>query len=457
MPELDVGGLQRQPPAVSIPTAPSLPSSVSAAVVRAGLRPSDPVVAATLRAYGQIRPSPVTFRGPPAGRAALPPTVVSHLRKAGIPITDPRVLATAQTLTAGAVDLLQARTRTEDASILARRHPSTPASPLTPPTTLPHPAPQPIVTLPGPSVQPAGPMVVVDPRDELPLFLGSTQLSTKRKEDIPVGYSRLQDAFQITQPRLFGDSLPDPLDLTQRNVGNCGTVAWIQATASREPATILQSVRQDPTTPGRVLVKGHAPGGISPHETAVELTAPMYNHGSNSPSFPKSGVPRENVVWGFAMEKARALEMPEGYNSADRGTIPAQTQDIGESTLGRPCQRLEALKGTGVRLMSVHRDAIAKELSRIEADNLPALVDIVLPDNPPAALVSRVVDLGLIDRHYYWIEKYDPATEKVFLHNPHNRRHPEPMSVEDLQSLCQTIVAPTMSRRAYFAQQASHQ
>jgi len=248
------------------------------------------------------------------------------------------------------------------------------------------------------------------------------------------------------------DGLPERSQAEQGVLGDCGIIATLGAVAAHRPADIAGRVSEQPN--GSYLVRLHetewTPDGISvPTGRMIEFDItpdlPVYDKRPDIPTFAAA----DHTAWAPVLEKAvagtdqtwtpeQAADWAASWDAicADDRTRRPENPHSGSPPTGyvrlnqgshawERAELLTQLTGEQAAVFSFPDKPadLTKAFARQINDHKPLLVAArdereegeELPHNLEASHVYEVVGI---------------SNDKVVLHNPWNRQHPEPMSPE---------------------------
>ncbi|TDC82573.1 C2 family cysteine protease [Actinomadura sp. 7K507] len=274
--------------------------------------------------------------------------------------------------------------------------------------------------------------------------------------DVPDRYGTPLERSDGTRTPLF-DGEPTREQTKQGDLGDCGVIASLGALAAHFPEVIRDCVRE--TDNGNYQVRLHEakysmsnrryePTG-RPITLTVTSDLPVYDQQPNHPAFANST--STGAAWAPVLEKALAGvdqtwdgerrkkqtriwnargnpgDAPTGYVRLNQGSDAGDRAELLTQLSGRPATVVQFPTGYDHRGRSADRQ-LREEITDRLAGNKPVLVGTRKLNVGETALPKK-----LSDGHVYEVTKVDDQG-KLHLRNPWNRKHPEPMSIQEFKA-----------------------
>jgi hypothetical protein len=258
------------------------------------------------------------------------------------------------------------------------------------------------------------------------------------------------------------DGLPTRYQAVQGGVGDCGIVATLGTVAERRPDTIKDAIKQ--VGDGEYEITLHEITEATPADPVARPTGDVKTYRVNDelpvrtdlPSWPPAGVQAESCGWAALMEKVIAAEdqtwdtvkkagwdqawttqhkptvdqsranaglgpsandAPMGYNRLDIGSTAYQRADLLAKLTGEDAEvrRIPGEQQGEQALLDGFRDQLNA--------GKPVLVGSRGHHRPSERFPNRIVP-----GHAYEVTKVE--NNKIHMHNPWGKRHPDPMDVK---------------------------
>ncbi|GLY74114.1 hypothetical protein [Actinoallomurus iriomotensis] len=277
----------------------------------------------------------------------------------------------------------------------------------------------------------------------------------EKPERVPDRYSTPLERPDGTRTPLF-DGVPVREQTKQGVLGDCGIIATLGAVAGHRPDAIRECVREG--NDGNYQVCLHeAKYSMSrmryePTGRTINLVVtpelPIHDDEPERPSFADAG--GVGAAWAPVLEKAIAgvdqtwsdgrrekwgerwkvqgggRDLPTGYVRLNQGSNPSDRAELLTQLTGSPARTFELPTGYDLNGRSADRQLIEEFRARL-AEHKPILVGTRSRDAGESSLVKE-----MHPSHAYEVTAIDDQG-KIHLRNPWNRRHSEPLTVEEFR------------------------
>ncbi|MGW6568611.1 C2 family cysteine protease [Streptomyces sp. NPDC054975] len=240
------------------------------------------------------------------------------------------------------------------------------------------------------------------------------------------------------------DGPPSRDQTKQGALNDCGIVSTMGAVAGHRPSAISECVKEGEN--GNYEVTLHQTKSTfdgdwrhySPTGAVTVLTVtpelPVSALSPDRPLYAKSG--DGNVAWPSVLEKAIAgvdqtwdegrSKPNEGYVRLDQGSFPNHRAELLTQLTGRSAYTEDFPTGYDFQGRSPDRQLLEAFRAKL-SDGCPVLVGTVGLESEDAKLPKK-----LIPGHAYEVTEVDDRG-LIHLRNPHNLRHPEPLTVTEFR------------------------